>query len=83
MSPLSIVFTIVVIVLVFMILRYLMVDPNTLQNLQDGKTTSTIDATSLATNGSNVARATITAHKIVNTVLTKNSNVFITFYFVN
>jgi len=55
MSPLSIVFTIVVIVLVFMLLRYLMSDPNTLQNLQDGKTTSTIDATSLATNGSNVA----------------------------
>ena len=55
MSPLSIVFTIVVIVLVFMILRYLMVDPNTLQDLQDGKTTSTIDATSLATNNSNVA----------------------------
>jgi hypothetical protein len=55
MSPLSIVFTIVLIVLVFMILRYLVSDPNTLQNLQDGKTSSTIDATSLATNGSNVA----------------------------
>jgi hypothetical protein len=55
MSPLSIVLTIVVIVLVFMILRYLMVDPNTLQDLQDGKTTSTIEATSLATNDSNVA----------------------------
>ena len=55
MSPLSIVLTIVVIVLVFTILRYLMVDPNTLQNLQDGKTSSTIEATSLATNGSNVA----------------------------
>ena len=51
MSPLSMVLTIVVIVLVFMLLRYLMSDPNTLQDLQDGKTTSTIDATSLATNG--------------------------------
>lgn len=55
MSPLSIVLTIVVIVLVFMLLRYLMIDPNTLQDLQDGKTTSTIEASSLATNGSNVA----------------------------
>ena len=55
MSPLSIVFTIVVIVLVFMILRYLMVEPNTLQDLQDGKSASTIDADSLATNGSSVA----------------------------
>jgi hypothetical protein len=55
MSALSIVLTIVVVVLVFMILRYLMSDPYTLQDLQDGKTTSTIDATSLATNGSNVA----------------------------
>ena len=55
MSPLSMVLTIVILVLVFMLLRYLMSDPNTLQDLQDGKTTSTIDATSLATNGSNVA----------------------------
>jgi len=55
MSPLSMVLTIVVLVLVFMLLRYLMSDPNTLQDLQDGKTTSTIEATSLATNGSNVA----------------------------
>ena len=55
MSPLSIVLTIVVIVLVFMLLRYLMSDPNTLQDLQDGKTTSTIEADSLATNGSTVA----------------------------
>ena len=44
MSPLTIVLTIVVIVLVFMLLRYLMSDPNTLQNLQDGKTSSTISA---------------------------------------
>ena len=55
MSPLTMVLTIVVLVLVFMLLRYLMSDPNTLQNLQDGKTTSTIQASSLATNGSNVA----------------------------
>jgi len=55
MSPLSIVLTIVVIVLVFMLLRYLLSEPNTLQDLQDGKTTSTIEADSLATNGSTVA----------------------------
>jgi len=55
MSPLSIVLTIVIIVLIFMLLRYLVSDPNTLQNLQDGKTTTTIEATSLATNGSTTA----------------------------
>ena len=54
MSPLSIVITIVVIVLIFMLLKYLLSDPYTLQNIQDGKTTSTIQASSLANNGSNV-----------------------------
>ena len=54
MSPLSIVITIVVIVLILMLLRYIFSDPYTLQNIQDGKTASTISATSLATNGSNV-----------------------------
>lgn len=54
MSALSIVITIVVIVLIFMLLRYLFTDPYTLQNVQDGKSTSTISASSLATNGSNV-----------------------------
>lgn len=53
MSPLSIVITIVVIVLIFMVLRYALSDPYTLQNIQSGQTSSTIDATSLATNGSN------------------------------
>jgi len=37
-----------------MLLRYIFADPNTLQNMQDGKTASTIAATSLATNGSSV-----------------------------
>jgi hypothetical protein len=55
MSPLTIVLTIVVVILVFMLLRYLMSDPNTLQDLQDGKTASTIEPDSLATNGSSVA----------------------------
>ena len=54
MSPLSIVITIIVIVVVLMLLRYLFTDPYTLQNIQDGKTSSTINASSLATNGSDV-----------------------------
>ena len=54
MSPLSIVITIVVIVLILMLLRYIFTDPYTLQNIQDGKTSSTISASSLATNGSDV-----------------------------
>ena len=55
MSALSIVITIVVIVLILMLLRYVFTDPYTLQNIQDGKTASTIEASSLATNGSNVS----------------------------
>lgn len=54
MSPLSIVITIVVIVLILMLLRYIFTDPYTLQSIQNGQTTSTISASSLATNGSNV-----------------------------
>ncbi len=54
MSPLSIVITIVVIVLILMLLRYIFTDPYTLQNMQDGQTTSTISASSLASNGSDV-----------------------------
>jgi len=44
----------VVIVLIFMLIKYLVSDPYTLQGIQSGQTTSTISATSLATNGSNV-----------------------------
>jgi len=54
MSPLSIVITIVVIVLIFMLLRYIFADPYTLQSMKNGKTASTIEASSLATNGTNV-----------------------------
>jgi hypothetical protein len=54
MSPLSIVITIVVIVFILMLLSYIFTDPYTLQNMQDGQTSSTISASSLATNGSNV-----------------------------
>jgi hypothetical protein len=54
MSPLNIVITIVVIVLIIMLLRYILIDPYTLQSIQDGKTASTISASSLATNGTSV-----------------------------
>ena len=54
MSPLNIVITIVVIVLILMLLKYLFSDPNTLQNLQNGQTSSRIEASSLATNGTDV-----------------------------
>ena len=54
MSALSIVITIVVIVLIIMLIRYLIVDPYTLQNMSDGKTLSTISGSSLATNGSKI-----------------------------
>lgn len=54
MSPLSIVFTIVVIVFILMLLRYIFTDPYTLQNIQNGQTSSTISASSLPTNGASV-----------------------------
>jgi len=52
MSPLSIVITVVIIVLIFLLLRYLLIDPYTLQDIQSGQTASTILAEDLATNGS-------------------------------
>jgi len=54
MSPLSIVILIVVIVVVILLIKYIFSDPYTLQNLQSGKTSSTVQASSLATNGSSV-----------------------------
>ena len=54
MTPLNIVITIVVIVLILMLLKYLLSDPNTLQNLQNGQTASKIEASSLATNGTDI-----------------------------
>ena len=54
MSPLSIVITIVVIVLILMLLKYIFADPYTLQNIQSGQTASTINSSSLATNGSDI-----------------------------
>jgi hypothetical protein len=54
MSALSIVITIVVIVLVLMLLKYIFSDPYTLQSLKSAQTASTINASSLASNGSSV-----------------------------
>jgi hypothetical protein len=51
MNLLTILIIIIVIVLIFMFIRYLLVDPYTLQNIQSGKDTSTISASSLAKNG--------------------------------
>ena len=50
MSPLSILIVILVIVLIIMLLRYIFVDPYTLQEIQSGKDSSTISASSLAKN---------------------------------
>jgi hypothetical protein len=54
MSALGILITILIIVLILMFLRYLFSDPYTLQAMQDGKTTSSISASTLASNGSGV-----------------------------
>lgn len=54
MSVFSIVAIIFLIVLVIMFLRYLLIDPYVLNNTTDAKTMTTISASSLATNGSNV-----------------------------
>ena len=54
MSPLSIVIMILIIVLLVIIWKYVLSDPFTLQSIQNGQTASTIAASSLATNGSDV-----------------------------
>ena len=54
MSVISIVITVVVIFILFILIKYIFTDPYILQNLQDGKTATTIAATSLATNGTSV-----------------------------
>jgi hypothetical protein len=54
MNPLTIVIIIVVIVLLVMIWKYMLSDPYTLQGLQNGQTASTIIASDLETNGTDV-----------------------------
>lgn len=52
MDPLTIIVIVIILVLVYFLLRYIFSEPYTLQTIQNGKTTSTIVATSLATTGS-------------------------------
>jgi len=54
MNILGIVLFIVIIVLVIMFITYVLRDPYTLLKLQNGQNSTTIKATSLATNGSNI-----------------------------
>jgi hypothetical protein len=54
MSILGIIITVVLIVLIIMFFVYIFNDPYTLLNLQNGQNTSTINASSLAKNGSNI-----------------------------
>ena len=54
MSPLSIVITVVFLILLYLLIQHIIKDTYTLQSMQNGQTASTISATSLATNGSNV-----------------------------
>jgi hypothetical protein len=64
MSPLSIVISIVVIVLIIMLLNYIFSDPYTLQSMQDATMASTINSTSLATNGSSKVPSSNFAYSI-------------------
>jgi len=54
MNPLTIVIIIVVIVLLVIIWKYMLSDPYTLQDIQNGQTASTISASDLETNGTDV-----------------------------
>ena len=54
MNPLTIVIIIVVVVLLVIIWKYMLSDPYTLQGLQNGQTASTIIASDLETNGTDV-----------------------------
>ena len=54
MGVLGIIVTVIIVVLIIMFIYYVLRDPYTLQNLQNGQNMSTINASSLATNGSNI-----------------------------
>jgi len=54
MTVFSIIITVLFIVLIIIVLRYLFIDPYTLQGMKSAKITSDINATSLAANESNV-----------------------------
>jgi hypothetical protein len=55
MNILGIIFLVFIIVLIVMFLQYYFTDPYTLQKVKGGKTSSTISASTLATNSDNVA----------------------------
>ena len=54
MDVLNIVIIVVVLVVIYKLLKYMFSNPYTIQDIQDGKTASTISASTLSTNGSNV-----------------------------
>ena len=54
MNPLTIVIIIVVIVLLVIVWKYMLSDPYTLQGLQNAQTATTISASDLETNGTDV-----------------------------
>ena len=54
MDALSIVIIIIIVVLIFMLLKYIFSDPYTLSSIQDGKTTTSINSSSLVTNRSDI-----------------------------
>lgn len=58
MNPLTIVIIIVIVVLVFFFLKYMFSNKYVLQTIQNGQTASTINASSLATNGSSSVPST-------------------------
>lgn len=55
MNPLNIVIIIFIIVLVILLLKYILADPYTLQSMQNGKTSSVIESSSLATSNNSGA----------------------------
>jgi hypothetical protein len=54
MNAFGIIITLLIIVLIILLIRYIITDPYTLQNIQNGEISSRISSSSLATNGSNI-----------------------------
>ena len=64
MNALTIVIIVIIIVLVYFLLKFIFSNPYTLQSIQNGKTTTKIESTALATNSSNSAQDTNFAYSI-------------------
>jgi hypothetical protein len=64
MNPLTIIIAIVIVVLIYFLLRYLFSNPNLLLSLTNAQTATTIQATSLATNGSSTVPSSNFAYSI-------------------